>query len=92
MHETGIVRDLVRRLDRAARDSGAGRVSGATVWLGALSQFSPEHFRAHFLDESRGTCAEGAALHIELSDDASDPHALDVMIRSIDLDVPEQDG
>ena len=29
MHETGIVRDLVRRLEAAAQDAGAERVSGA---------------------------------------------------------------
>ena len=70
MHETGIVRDLVRRLEQAAHEAGAERVSGVEVWLGALSQFSPEHFREHFEDEARGTVAEGAALRIETSDDA----------------------
>jgi len=29
MHETGIVRDLVRRLERAAREADAERVSGS---------------------------------------------------------------
>ena len=36
--------------------------AGATVWLGALSQMSAEHFREHFDAEVRGTVAEGAAL------------------------------
>ena len=44
MHETGIVKDLVHRLEKAAIDASARRVSGAHVWLGALSQFSAEHF------------------------------------------------
>jgi hydrogenase nickel incorporation protein HypA/HybF len=65
MHEMGIVRDLVRRLEQAARDAGAERVSGAVVWLGALSNFSPQHFRIHFDAEARGTIAEGAVLKIE---------------------------
>lgn len=60
MHETGPVRDLVCRLERAARDAGAERVCAAVVWLGALSNFSPAHFRAHFDEEARGTLAEGA--------------------------------
>ena len=89
MHETGIVRDLVRRLETVARDSGAESVSGVQVWLGALSQFSADHFREHFDDEARGTIAEGAALDILTSDDPGDPDALHVMIRSIDLEVPE---
>ncbi len=89
MHETGVVRDLVRRLEQAARDVGAERVSGTVVWLGALTDFSPEHFRAHFEEEARGTLVQGAALTIETSQDIGHPHAQDVMMRSVDLDIPD---
>lgn len=89
MHETGIVRDLVRWVEEAARQAGAERVGGVTIWLGALSQFSPLHFREHFDDEARGTIAAGAALSIETSDDIGDPNAQSVMIRSLDLEVPD---
>ncbi|MGO9359525.1 MAG: hydrogenase/urease maturation nickel metallochaperone HypA [Xanthobacteraceae bacterium] len=89
MHETGIVRDLVRRLEAVARDAAAKRVVGVAVRLGALSQFSPGHFREHFDEEIRGTLAEGAALRILTSEDAADPCAQDVMIESIDLEVPD---
>lgn len=89
MHETGIVRDLVRHLEAVARDAGAESISGVQVWLGALSQFSPEHFREHFDDEARGTKAEGAVLDILTSDDPGDPDALHVMIRCVDLEVSE---
>lgn len=88
MHETGIVRDLVRRLEGVASDSGAEAVSGVEVWLGALSQFTPHHFREHFEDETKGTIAEGARLDILTSDDAGDPDALHVMIKSVDLEIP----
>jgi len=90
MHETGIVRDLVHRLERAARDAGAERVSGVAVWLGALSQFSPEHFRAHFDDEARGTVAQGAAVRIVMSEDIEHPHAQNVLIESVDLEIPDR--
>jgi hydrogenase nickel incorporation protein HypA/HybF len=89
MHETRIVRDLVRRVERAAREAGAERVSGVVVWLGALSQFSPEHFRQHFDDEVRGTFAEGATLTIETSTDIGHPHAQEVVMRSVEIEVPE---
>jgi hydrogenase nickel incorporation protein HypA/HybF len=92
MHETGVVRDLVRRLEAAARDAGATRVSGVAVRIGALSQFSPEHFREHFGEEVRGTLAEGAALRIQMSGDVTDPSAQDVMMESIDLEVPDTSG
>lgn len=87
MHETGIVRDFVRQLEQVASDSGAEAVSGVEVWLGALSQFTPHHFREHFEDESKGTIAEGAKLDIHASEDAADPNALYVMIRSVDLEI-----
>lgn len=89
MHETGIVRDLVRRLEKVASDAGAEAVSGVEVWLGALSQFTPHHFREHFDDEAKGTIAEKAKLEIITSDDPGDPNALHVMICSVDLEVPE---
>ena len=89
MHETGIVRDLVRKVEQAGREAGAMRVARVGVWLGALSQFSPHHFREHFDDEARGTIAEGAELGIEASSDLRDPNAQSVMIRSLDLDVPD---
>jgi len=92
MHETGIVRDLVRRLETVARDAGAEAVSGVEVWLGALSQFSPLHFREHFEDEAKGTIAEGARIDIVASDDPADPDALHVTIRSVDLEVPETES
>ena len=48
MHETGMVRDLIRRIDQAVAANGAVRVLGVQVWLGALSHLSAEHFREHF--------------------------------------------
>jgi len=90
MHETGIVRDLVRRLENLARDAGATSVSRVDIWLGALSQFSPHHFREHFDDEARGTLAEGAALDIDMSDDPADANALHVMLRGAEFQVPDE--
>ena len=90
MHETGIVRDLVHRLEQAESDAGAQRVCGVEVWLGALSQFSAGHFRAHFDDEARGTAAQGAALHIVVSEDIEHPRAQSVVIQSVDLEIPDR--
>jgi hydrogenase nickel incorporation protein HypA/HybF len=56
------------------------------VKLGALSHFSPDHFREHFEQASRGTVAEGASLEIELLTDISDPRAQDVIVESVDIE------
>jgi hydrogenase nickel incorporation protein HypA/HybF len=86
MHETALVRDLVRRIDQLARAAGASRVVGAKVWLGALSHLSAEHFREHFAVEARATLARGAALEIEMSGDPKDPNAQHVRLESVELE------
>jgi len=86
MHETALVRDVVHRIDDLARSTGSRRVTGAKVWLGALSHLSAEHFREHFAIEARDTLAAGAVLEIEVSADPDDPHAQHVRLESVDLD------
>ena len=86
MHETALVRDMVRRIEELARATNARRVTGAKVWLGALSHLSPEHLREHFAAEARDTLAAGVVLDIEVSDDLDDPHAQQVRLESVDLD------
>jgi hydrogenase nickel incorporation protein HypA/HybF len=86
MHETALVRDVVRRINDLARATGARCVAGAKVWLGALSHLSAEHFRDHYAIEAQGTAAAGATLVIGVSDDLDDPHAQHVRLESVDLD------
>jgi hydrogenase nickel incorporation protein HypA/HybF len=86
MHETALVRDIVRRINELARATNARRVTGAKVWLGALSHLSAEHFREHFAIEARNTLAAGAVLDIEASEDPDDPHALHARLENVELD------
>jgi hydrogenase nickel incorporation protein HypA/HybF len=86
MHETALVRDIVRRMADLARATGSCRVSRARIWLGALSHLSAAHFREHFAIEARGTLAAGAFLDIEVSEDPSDPHAQNIRLESVDLE------
>jgi hydrogenase nickel incorporation protein HypA/HybF len=86
MHETALVRDVVQRMVEVARSTGACRVAGATIWLGALSHMSAEHFREHFDVEARDTVAAGAVLEIEMSNDPYDTHAQQVRLASVDLE------
>ena len=70
----------------AAVDEVVRRVSEEATGLGALSHFSPDHFREHFEHASRGTVAEGASLEIERLTDISDPRAQDVTFDSADIE------
>jgi hydrogenase nickel incorporation protein HypA/HybF len=85
MHETALVRDVVRRIEDLARATGARRVTGARVWLGALSHLSAQHFREHYEIEARNSIAASAALSIEASSDLDHPHAQQVRLESVDL-------
>ena len=86
MHEASLMKNLMRKVEDLAREYGAGRITRIGVKLGALSHFSPDHFREHFEHASRGTVAERASLDIELLTDISDPRAQDVLIDTADIE------
>ena len=81
-----LVRDIIRGIEDLARAAGGARVTGAKIWLGALSHLSADHFREHYAIEAQGTAAAGATLVIEASDDLNDPHAQRVRLESVDFD------
>lgn len=89
MHERALMTDLMREIEGVARADGATRVTCVSVRLGALSHFTEEHFREHFLDASRGTLAEGAAVDAVLANDLDDPRATGVVLESVEVEVPE---
>lgn len=87
MHESALMRDLLRRIDGIARAEHARRVTAATVRLGALSPLSPEHLAEHFAHASAGTIAEGARLTITVSGDMEDADAQAVLLESVELEI-----
>jgi hydrogenase nickel incorporation protein HypA/HybF len=89
MHERALMTDLMREIEAVAQADGATRVTRVSVRLGALSHFTPEHFREHFVDASHGTLAEGAAVDALLEDDLEDPQAAGVVLESVEVEVPD---
>ena len=87
MHEQSLMRGLLRQVEELAAREGGRAVTAIRLRLGALSHFSPEHFREHFDQVAPGTCAEGAVLEISTSDDVHDPHAQDVLIESLEIEI-----
>jgi len=78
--------DVVREIEEVGRAGGAVRVTRVVVRLGALSHFTPEHFREHFEDASRDTIAEGAVVEAVLESDLSDPRAAGVLLESVEVE------
>lgn len=92
MHEQAVIADVVRKVEEVARAGGAIRVTKIAVRLGALSHFTAEHFRDHFADASQGTIAEGADVEAVCENDVSLPHAADVVLEAVEVEVPEPSG
>lgn len=86
MHEASLMTSLMRRIDTVARAEQAKRVTGISVWLGALSHMTPEHFAEHFVQASAGTIAEGATLDATMSDDLDHANAQDVLLESVEVE------
>jgi hydrogenase nickel incorporation protein HypA/HybF len=87
MHEKALMDDLMAKVLEVARAEGGGRVKRIRVHLGALSHFTPEHFREHFDDAARGTLAEGALVQAELGTDITAPDATGVVLESIEVEL-----
>jgi hydrogenase nickel incorporation protein HypA/HybF len=86
MHERALMRDVVARLETVAEAESGTRVTRVSVRLGALSHFTPEHFREHFEDAARGTVAEGAAVDAVVDTDPAGPRAGDVVVESVEVE------
>jgi len=86
MHEASLMNSLMRQIETVAGAEGAGRVVSVSVWLGALSHMSEQHFADHFSHTSKGTIAEGARLHITLSQDIEDANAQLIRLESVEVD------
>ena len=85
MHEKALMDDLMAKVLGVAAAQGGVRVTQVRVWLGALSHFTPEHFREHFDDAARGTAAEGAEVVATLDDDVADSRAQGVVLESVSV-------
>lgn len=86
MHEHALMRNVIERIAQIAESEGASGVTKVSVRLGALSHFTPEHFREHYVHAARGTLAEGASVVANLDEDITAPEAQDVVVESIELE------
>ena len=92
MHEKHLTEDLVRRLEALAAAEGGTHVTRIRVRLGALSHFTPEHFREHFDDAAAGTLAEGAQVEAELDTDPTAPGAQGVLLETVEVELESEES
>ena len=86
MHERALMDDLVRKVLTVAEAERAVRVVRIRVRLGALSHFTSEHFREHWLDASRGSLAEGADVDAILDTELAGDAAQGVVLESVEVE------
>jgi hydrogenase nickel incorporation protein HypA/HybF len=77
--------DLLRKVLAVAEAERATRVVRIRVRLGALSHFTPEHFREHWVDASGGTLAEGAEVEASVDSELEGPAAQGVVLESVEV-------
>ena len=85
MHERALMADLVQKVVAVTEAEDATSVARIHVRLGALSHFTPEHFREHWVDATRGTVAEGAEVDATLDTDLEGEAARGVLLESVEL-------
>jgi hydrogenase nickel incorporation protein HypA/HybF len=85
VHEKALMDDLIRKIESEAQRAGATRVTRIRVRLGALSHFTPGHFREHFELAAHDTVAEGAEIETEIQLDPTHAEAQGVVLESIDV-------
>jgi len=86
MHERKMFEDFMKQIEAVARQENATRVTVVRAKIGALSHLTPEHFREHFLEASRGRLAEGARIEVETIPGITHPLARDLVLDSLDLE------
>ncbi|MFO7572930.1 MAG: hydrogenase maturation nickel metallochaperone HypA [Gaiellaceae bacterium] len=88
MHERKLMDDLVRKVLAVAEAERATAVTRIRVRLGALSHFTPGHFREHWDDASRGTLAEGAEVEARMDAELTGDAAQGVVLESVEVSGP----
>lgn len=86
MHESGLIEDLIRKVERLVRAHGGRRATAIRVRLGPLALIEPEHLREHFEMAAVGTLAEGAALSV-VTAGIDDPDPLAVILESVEIEI-----
>lgn len=86
MHESGVIEELLRKVESLVRENSGRRASAVTVRIGPLAAIEPEHLREHFEIAALGTAAEQAELRIVVSEDLCGPEAGALVLESVEIE------
>lgn len=86
MHESGLIEDLISKVESVVRENAGRKVVAIEVSIGPLAAIEPEHLREHFKIASLGTVAEGAELRVRVSSDLSGQDPAGVLLESVEIE------
>ena len=86
MHEWGLVRALVKEIERAAARNGADRVCAAKIKIRRDVWRSPDHLRDQFGIVSAGTVAAGASLVIDFLDERQAQQIKGILLEDMEIE------
>jgi len=86
VHESGMIEELIAKVEEAARKHSARRATAVEVSIGELAAISAEHLREHFLLASKGTLAEGAELRVRDAQAGPPRDPFGVYLESVELE------
>ena len=69
MHESSLMTGLLRHITEVARQHQAARIARVDLKVGALLSITPDHLRHHFAEAAHGTPAEGAQVHVRITEE-----------------------
>jgi hydrogenase nickel incorporation protein HypA/HybF len=81
MHESGVIEELLHKLEEAAKANSARKIVSVDLSIGALAGIEPDHLREHFEIAAAGTLAEGAELRIRETEEPSG-----IVLESVDIE------
>ena len=86
MHESGLMRGVVRQLNELAQSHGCKSITAVKLSIRDNEGSSADHFAEHFRAASAGSCAQDAQLDIEVFTD--DMHVGRPQITIVSIEVP----
>ena len=85
MHESGLMRGVVRDLERLAQANNSSRIVAVALQIRDSGKYPGEHFVEHLHAVAAGTVIEGAQIAVDLVEDPQHLGQPQITIKHIEV-------
>lgn len=85
MHEAGLIRSLVKKINAIAAEHGASAVSKVYLQIGLDNMVSQDHMVEHFRRAAKGSPSQEASIEFETSNDFKSPDPTLILLKGVEL-------